>query len=193
MYFANPTSTVSNCFLGNCQQFVSQDPIAYARDYLRLSSCLIQERVSHVVKKTLTQKDVSNILFDKVSQFDVITATRLFEGYNLEILRSKKIKFPIYGEKIIAAPISMVTKQVNSAKNLAEAYCAKLSVASDIVKKNAVLYIVLPSREKTANLSLLEDSLGEIDFIADASGVSVRAEKSIDELAQAVLYDERGY
>ncbi len=184
-------STVSNCFLGNSQQFVSEDHLSYARNYLRLSSCLLQERTCKTAKRTLTQNDASKILFDKISQFDVITATKLFEGYSLDVSRGKKIKFPIYGERIIAAPVSMVTKQINVAKNIAEAYCAKLSVARNYVKRNAVIYVILPSIDKTSNLSLLEDSLGELEFIADANGVSVRAEKNIDELAQAVLHDER--
>jgi len=186
------TSSVSNCFFGNIQKFVSENPSEYARDYLRLSSCLLQDKYKKAIKSSLTQKDVTKVLFDKVSYFDVITATRLFEGYSLEVMRGRKIRFPMYGEKIIGAPVSMITKQINTAKNLAEAYCAKLAVARDHVRRNAMLYVMLPSRNKATNQSLLEDSLGELEFIANANGISVRAEKSAEELAQAVLHDEKG-
>lgn len=142
-------------------------------------------------KKNMSQKDITDILFDKASQYDVITATRLFEGYNLELSKGNKIKFPIYGRNIIAAPVSMITQRINTAKNLAEAYCAKLSAARNQVKRNAILYIMTPSIDKLFNQSLLEDSLGELNYIANANDIHVRAEKSAKELAQAILHDEK--
>lgn len=182
---------ISSFFLGHPQPFICEDAHSYARDYLYLASCLLEERKKTTSKKNMSQKDITDILFDKASQYDVITATRLFEGYNLELSKGNKIKFPIYGRNIIAAPVSMITQRINTAKNLAEAYCAKLSAARNQVKRNAILYIMTPSIDKLFNQSLLEDSLGELNYIANANDIHVRAEKSAKELAQAILHDEK--
>lgn len=184
-------SPSSNLMLGEVKGFFSENSREYARDYLYLSSSLLQERKKSAVQKKVSQSDIAKELYKEVSHINVIAATKLFDGYKIKTKRNRSISFPIFGDRIIGAPISMTSSKVASSKTLAEAYCAKFVVAREYVNRKPSLYVLAPSfNSKDVNMSLIEDSLGELEMVADANDIAVRVERNTIELARAILLDE---
>ena len=183
-------SPASNIFFGIPKSFVADDLEKYVKDYLKLASSLVPEKQGKKKAGGISQKDIGRVLYHEASQIDVIAATTLFEGYRYPLARGKYIRFPIYGESVVGAPVSFVTRQVGAAKNTAEAYSAKLSAVSANASRKGALYVLLPSLDYGANHNLIEDSVGELELVASANDVTVRFEKDSRELAKRLILDD---
>jgi len=188
----NIREPTSNIRFGKLSEFESQDPKKFAHEFLKISSSLYKYSGScRNTSKTISHEVVAKKLYDAASQINVIASTKLFTGYKLKIDKVKPIKIPIYGDVIFGTSVSMVTSQLNVARNYAEAFVAKLSYARTKVDRIPVIYVLTPSFKDNINQSQVEDNIGELKLLTDAHDILLRSDRDVTELAHTVLYDDK--
>ena len=168
-----------------------EDPEQFAHDLLEISSSLYRAyQCKTRVSESIGQEEVTTNLFHSVTELNALKATGLFKGARISLSGQSSIRVPILGDRIIGVPVSFVTKQIANAKTQAEAFIAKYSIAGKRINKKPAVYILTPSHEYKINQKHIEDGLAELKAVADGHNVLLRHERSLSELAHALLRDE---
>lgn len=184
----SPSDIIS---LGAVNRGVCGDPQGFAHDLLEMSSSLFRSYSSPLGQSGyITQEEISFCLFDNVTKLNALKATILFKGLEVPLSKQSTVRVPISGDRVIGGSVSLVTKQVGAAKTQAEALIAKYSVAGRIVDKKPAIYVLVPGSESKVNQKEVDASLFELRDVAEGHNVLVRHERSLPELAQALLRDE---
>jgi len=164
-----------------------EDEKKYARDLLTLSSSLYRNYHAKMDDFcSINQKELENSLKESIVKLNPFKGRELIKTKRFQTSNKNYIEIPIFGEKIFGAPVSMVTKVIDGAKKSAEAYIAKFKYVHDQVDKLPVIYVFAPKIMKDADRNRIEDSLGELELVGNASGVEICSEESVDDLAKAV-------
>ena len=188
----NIREPISNIRFGKVSEFESDNPKQFAHEFLQMASSLYKYTgTCKKSSKTITNEVATRKLYDAATKINLVAATQLFRGFKLKVDKVKPIKLPIYGDLLVGASVSMITSQLNVAKNYGEAFIAKLSYARSKIDRVPAIYVLTPSYKDDINQSQVEDSIGELKLLADAHDVLMRQDKDINELAHAVLYDDK--
>lgn len=186
--FESPSDILS---LGEVNRGACEHPENFAQDLLEMSSSFYQNYSAPLVSSPyVTQDEMSSSFFNSVTQLDAMKATMLFRGAMVPFSKQSKVKVPIVGERVIGGPVSFLTKQIGSARTQAEALIAKLSIAGRVLKRKSAIYVLAPNSESKINQRDIEASMSELRAVAEGLDVLVRQERSLRELAQALLRDE---
>lgn len=177
--------------LGEANIGACEDPESFARDVLEVSSSLFRTYSSPVVADGyITQEEIPGLLYENVTQLDALKATRLFQGVHVPLSSQSRVKIPISGDKVIGASVSLATRQIGGARTQAEALIAKCCVAARIVGKRPAVYLLAPNAQLKINQKEVDATLSELEAISNGHGVLLRRERSLPDLAQALLRDD---
>jgi len=168
------------------------NPESFIKDMLQISSCMYKTFVSENAENfSITQKELTNSFRDKVTHLNAFKATQIFTKKKMQLDSRNTITVPIFGEHVFGGPISFVTQQVSSAKIQAEALIAKYSLVKKEKNRKAALYVLTPSYEMLLNHKKVERELDELEAVAKGHDVLIRHERTLDNLALALLNDEK--
>jgi hypothetical protein len=182
---------------GPASKAYCENPSSYVRDLLRISSSLFG--TYSVRRKSLARVDqatIEKVLLDSIVRLNPLRGKELVQNKKFEITKKRRIEIPLYGNRIMGAPVSLSTTRPGQATNQAEAYIARLHWAREALEelenaiREPVIYVYAPAQDTSEGGSSISEIVNELALIGEASQVSVRVADQIDALARKVYEDE---
>lgn len=169
----------------------------YISDLLRISSSLYNSyRLTKNRFQPKTQEDIEKEFKQKIVDIDPLAGRRIVESKKVRLRDKTKIDIPIFGERIIGAPVSISISRSGSSIGIGEAYIAKLNWAREAlilregIKRVPKIYVYKPETLEQSQRSRIDDGVYELEEIGKASDVEVFAEHDMSILATRVYSDE---
>lgn len=173
---------VIRAMLEDVQQFMTST--------LNLSSSLTRPvKYSDDSMSAVGQSRLRDELFFAATAVDSAVASRIFNGIKVPV-GSSKIEVPIFGDRILGAPVSFSSTRIETSLKIAEAFISKFNFVRRVYNRQPVVYVLAPFEDTGGNKKALRDGLEELSMVADANQAAVKIEFDISDMARTVLLDE---
>jgi hypothetical protein len=184
-----PSSVIK---VGGVQSVFTHDPQNFAHDYLETVSSVVSAAKRFAeVGGTLTQSQLRLGLFTQASEFNLFRASQMFGGRREALGGSLKIDLPIAGRRIFGTAVSLSTKHLSHARQVTESNVLRLSYLSSKLGGQPSIYLLTPDTGSNSGPSRrFSGCLTGLRTLAAHVGVHVRSERTVDQLAQAILCDD---
>jgi hypothetical protein len=183
--------------LGSISKAVCENPHSYVRDLLRASSSLFHGySIRRIGNTTIDQEAIEKSLKDSIVRLNPLKGSQLIQSRKIDITSNRQVNIPLYGAKVIGAPISLFTPQVDKVTKDGEAFIARLKCASETLEqreniiRQPMIYVYAPDTDDERHAVKIEDSIGELEFIGKSIGVEICSSNKIDTLARKVYEHE---
>lgn len=170
----------------------------YVSDLLRISSSLYRNyRVVTDRDNSKSQEAVVKEFKQAIVDINPLLGRKIVETKKVQVRDKRMIEIPIYGEKIIGAPISISISKPGLSIDLGEAYIAKLNWARKALKekqtfeRSAIIYVYVPEMVEDKQRNKIEDGIYELEEIGKASSINVFSSHDMTTLAKKV-YEHEG-
>ena len=172
---------------------VCGDTRKFSRDLLRLSSSLFK-RYEVISRRFISvgQGDVKRRLMQRIVQLNPFCEGAIIRDKKVHITDELSFHVPLYGERTIGAPVSLMTPRLRDALKGAEAQMLRLSHATTVLKRSPHLYVYTPplSGDDDSFCGRVVASVNELKTLGGFCGVTVSSADSIESLAESVLHNE---
>lgn len=172
------------------------DADCFFGDVLRASSIAYgQYRVIRAPSyDSISQKEIEAVIRDAIVQIDPFRGRKIVSTKRV-YLDKQPFEIPLFGERLIAAPISVQRANPFDARSSAEHWLVRLKYATKMLegeglRRSPHLYLYAPSNDDAKHRKRTESITSEIRQIGNSIDVAVSASGTIDELAKAVYRDE---
>lgn len=169
----------------------------YISDLLRVSSSLYRNyRIVADKYKSKSQETLVREFKQEIIDMHPLLGRKIVETKKIQVRDKRMIDIPIYGNKIIGAPISISISKSGLSIELGEAYIAKLNWARDALRKTqtferyAAIYVYVPEVIEDIQRNKIDDGIYELGEIGRASNINVFSSHKMSDLAKRVYKDE---
>lgn len=178
--------------IGSSVSFSSDKPDEFADSILNLASTLSDSSWKNNESGSLVDdRMIAREVRNRIVEHNPFLGGKMFSKKHRAPLGESTIDVPLAGRRILAAPVSFVTKKPDMARMKAEAFLSRFAAMDDAIEQKVkCVYVLAPPLGLPVNYAAIESQFREVEYVGSRLGVRVVRSESASDIAADVLEAE---